>query len=203
MKKLLFTTFFITFFSTSLSFAKTAGSYASIDLLRSSTNHKYARNNVVSSNYSKFSDSSIGIGVNYKYAFNVDRIFFAPEIFFEKIGIDAIDQDNDRVSINYRSGAKFNIGYDLNEKFGIYFTSGLSSVNYEVDWKSINRKKSGFEFAYLYGAGISYHLLDNITLGLEYNIQSNKLRTPSTGTNSINNAKTDLGVAKFSVAYHF
>ena len=201
MKKTLITTSLIALLSTSSALAKTSGNYFGIDLNRSSSNHQYSRDNINSSNYKEFSDSSIGFGLNYKYAFNFDKIFIAPGIFFDQIKTKAQDRDSDSVSINNRYGAKLDIGYDITDEVAIYFTSGLSSTSYRVDWKSINQSKSSSNLSYFLGMGAAYNVTKNLTLNLEYNFQQLNLETPDIG--GINNVKTNLGMAKIGIAYHF
>ena len=202
MKKIITTTLtLVTLFSSTAALAKTAGNYAELDLLYSSASHKYAASNIVASNYPKFDDSSIGVGASYKYALNFDKIFLAPGVFFDKIGTNAADKDLDTISLNHRYGVKLDLGYDITDKFAAYVTNGFATTIYQVDWKSIGQKKSGSKVAYFFGAGLAYSVADNVTMNAELNMTSFDVSTPSFG--GINNAKTDLAVAKIGVAYHF
>ena len=79
----------------------------------------------------------------------------------------------------------------------------MASVGYKVNWDSVSRKTSGSKYGYFFGAGFAYHLMNNLTLNAEYNMQNLNVPTPNLGGNTINNAKTNIGVAKIGVAYHF
>lgn len=202
MKKFITTTSTIaTILLSSNALAKTSGSYAEIDLLGSYASHKYTRNDVVARNYSTFDDSAVGYGASYKYAFNFKNIFVAPGIFFDQIGTKATDKDGDNVSINNRCGFKIDAGYDFTDKFAAYFTNGLSVNKYEVNWKSVDEKKSGSKAAYFIGTGAIFHVTQDITTNVEYNFQRLNAATPTSG--GINNARSDLHVMKIGVAYHF
>lgn len=184
--------------------AKTEGNYVGIDLLRVKAQHQYA-NSGTDSPYAKFSDSATGFGINYKYAINFDGFFIAPGAFYEKLGTKAIDSDKDNISLNHRYGAKIDFGYDFADNFALYFSGGLASVNYKVDWKSSNESTSGNKVAPMVGVGAAYYPHKNLALTLEYNFQRVVLSTPNFDTVplKINEAKTDIGTVKIGAAYHF
>lgn len=200
MKKLILLTTLASLASAS-AFAKTEGNQIGIDILRASAKHRYKAGSITASNYSQFDDSSIGVGVNYKYAINFENIFIAPGAFYEKIGTKSKDSDGDTVSVNNRYGAKLDIGYDLTNNFAAYLSTGYALIDGKVDWKSLGQKKSDRQGGIFYGVGLAYSATKNVVLGLEYNVQSVDLKTPNDG--GINKAKTDLGVMKFGVAYRF
>jgi opacity protein-like surface antigen len=201
MKKLITITALVTTFAASSAFAKTEGNYLGVSALRVSADNKYKSNDTTASNYSNFKDSSMGYGVDYKYAFNFDKIFLAPGVFFDKLGVTAKDQDGDSVSANYRYGVKLDLGYDFNEKFSAYLSAGVANVNYKVDWKSISQKKSGSKTGFIGGIGLNYQALDNVVLNLEYNSQSLDFTTPDNG--GINKVNSDIKALKFGVSYKF
>jgi len=185
----------------SQAFAKTQGSYIGIDLLQTKSSHEYSRNGTTASNYREFDDSSIGYGLNYKYAFNFNDFFFAPSLFIEKLGTEAADQDRDTISINERYGAKIDFGYDFTDQFALYLTAGLANASYKVDWKSIEKKKSGNELGFLGGIGAAYYPHKNIAITLEYNMQGLEISTPN--SDGINQADTRIRTIKIGAAYHF
>ena len=202
LQKILATTVAIASVSlASQAFAKTEGSYVGVDVLRVNSTHQYAQSGRIASNYPKFEDSAIGFGINYKYAINFNNFFIAPNAFYEKLGTKASDKDRDTVSINSRYGAKLDLGYDISDEFAIYLTGGVASVGYNVDWKSIDQKKSGDKVAGIFGVGANYYPHKNISLNVEYNFQSLDVATPSFG--GINQAKTDISTVKIGAAYHF
>lgn len=195
MKKLFLVTAVITSI-TSSAFAKTAGNQLGVDILYASAKHKYNP----SGGYGKFDDSNVGFGANYKYAISLgDNIFIAPGVFAEKLGTEAKDDDRDPTTLNYRYGAKLDVGYDITDKFAVYATVGAASINYKVDWKSIGRKTTGNEFSPTYGLGFSYNIQKNLALNFEYNYQQADLKTPG----NLAKNKTELSVAKIGVAYRF
>jgi opacity protein-like surface antigen len=201
MKRILLTTSLLAAFAAPSAFAKTEGNYVGLDILRANAKHRYQESGTTASNYPEFSDSSIGYGVNYKYAFNFDNVFVAPGVFFEKLGTEAKDKDGDSVSVNYRYGIKANVGYDVTDDFAAYITAGAASTSYEVDWKAAGLKKSGSKIGYIVGAGLSYNVAKDVSLNVEYNVQPLTVSTPDDG--GINQAKTTVSVAKLGIAYRF
>ena len=170
-------------------YAKTEGNYVGIDILRSSTEHKYAGISV--------KDKSAGFGANYKYAFNFDKIFLAPGVFAERLGSKVTDDLNETTTTNYRYGAKLDLGYDVTDNFAAYFTNGFANVRYKLDDHD-GYVESKSAVSYFYGAGLSYKILKNLTMNLEYNTQS-----PSfTNVNGVK-IKSDIKVTKIGVSYNF
>ena len=55
------------------------------------------------------------------------------------------------------------------------------------------------------GAGLAYQLSNDVTVNLEYNAQTIVLKIPEIGFRDtyINQVKTNLGVAKIGISYHF
>ena len=191
----------VTIGSASSALAKTQGHYVGINVLRSSASNQYKSSSIIASNYSKFNDSSIGFGADYKYAFNFDKIFLSPGVFFDKLGLESQDQDGDSVSSDYRYGAKIDLGYDITDDFSLYITSGIAKTGYDVDWKSSGQKESGSKIGYLAGIGASYNISESIALNLEYNSQSIDFKTPDNG--GINKVTSDIRAIKFGASYQF
>ena len=179
----------------------TQGNYVGIDVSRVSMSNKYQISGENISNYSSFRDSGTGFGISYKHAFNRDKVFIAPGIFFDKLDLEARDHDNDIVSSDYRYGIKLEIGYDVNDKFAAYMTNGFSNVDYKVDWQSIGKVKSGSKLSHFIGLGSIYKISNDVSLNIEYNLQSIVLDTPD--ESSINQVKLNLSALKFGVSYHF
>lgn len=142
-EKLIVATSIIATFTASSAFAKNEGNIVGVNLLRASNINQYQKSGSASANYGKFKDSSTGLGVSYKYAFNFDNVFLAPGVFFDKLGLKAKDQDGDSVSSNYRYGTKLDVGYDITDSFAAYLSTGLANTNYKVDWTSTGEKKTG------------------------------------------------------------
>ncbi len=191
-------------FSGSKALAKTQGSYAGVDLLRTKAEHKYKQSGLINFSSSKFDDSAFGYGVNYKYALNFNGLFLAPVVFYENLNTESKDSDNDSVSLKNRYGAKLELGYDFSDEFALYVSGGVAKVSYEVDWSSVNRKKTGNDTAAIIGVGILFYPAKNLALNLDYNIQKLTLGAPTSGGGLIRTeVDTDVSVIKFGVSYHF
>lgn len=176
-------------------YAKTEGNYVGVSILRSSQDSKYNPEE----GYGKFDDSSIGFGLDYNHALNFNDFFVAPGVFAEKIGTKAKDSDGDNFSLDYRYGAKLNIGYDIVDNFAVYLTNGLSATVGKVDWKSFDLKKSSTELDYFYGAGVAFKVNKDIAVNLEYNTQKSNFKTPS----EAQKAEAKLNMFKLGVSYNF
>ena len=197
MKKIIFIAALTLTLATSSALAKTEGNYVGIDVLRTSAKHKYESNGLTGS---KFDDSSIGVGVNYKHALNFNQVFLAPGVFFDQLGTKSKDSDGGKVSASYRYGAKLDLGYDITDDFAVYFTNGLSNLLYSVDWNNTgDGKKSGSKLGYVYGGGLSYKIAKNLVMNLEYNTQSVDLKTPYNETK----VASSIRVAKVGLSYNF
>jgi len=149
-----------------------------------------------------------GVGVNYKHAFNFDNVFLAPGVFFEHLGSKTKYRDEyfrTDASIDYRYGAKLDLGYDIADNFAAYFTNGLSVVNYRFKDHFDNGmftddvKKSGRKIGYFYGAGLSYKINKEFALNLEYNAQKSLLKIDNYG----GKLSSKIRVAKIGVSYNF
>ncbi len=197
MKKLIAIASLAAIFTTSSASAKTEGNYVGVDVLKASVKNNYKGDEGY---YGKIKDDSIGLGLSYKHAFNYNQIFLAPSVFFDKLGLEAIDSDDGSISLDYRYGAKLDLGYDFTEEFSLYATSGISNVSYKINWPGV-AKKNDSQSGYLYGVGASYKFSKDISLNLEYNRQSLDLNTPD--NSSIGKAESKLKVMKVGVSYSF
>lgn len=187
--------------SASSALAKTQGHYAGVNVLRSSATNQYKSSEIIAGNYGEFSDSSVGFGADYKYAFNYGKTFLSPGLFFDNLGLESQDQDGDSVSSDYRYGASLDLGYDISDNFSLYLTTGVANIGYEVDWKSSGQKESGSKVGYIAGIGASYKVSESVALNLEYNAQSTDFKTPDNG--GINTVTSDIKVLKFGASYNF
>ncbi len=185
--------------------AKTQGSYAGFNFLHSITNNQYkseARQIVYNPT---FEQEAMGYGLNYKYAVNYNNFYLAPELFYDHIGNEAQDLDQDNVKINNRYGAKLNFGYDISDKFSLFASAGIASVDYDVDWmKSLRRKESGIATASIFGLGASFYPSENVAVNFEFNTQEFDFDAPGSNLNQpIDTVTTNLDVFKIGLAYHF
>jgi outer membrane autotransporter protein len=239
MKIFILTTFIASIFTTSVSLAKTSGSYLGIDVVGVNAQHQYKDGNTTIAGYSNFggevtpvksfSDLAIGYGANYKYAFSfnkllaepLNRIFIAPEIFFEKLETKAKNHDgafsrvslDESASLHSRYGAKINFGADIADKFAAYLTGGVGIVSYTIDWKGstvngYDKTTSGSQLGFLMGAGMAYEISKNFIISLEYSRETLNLKAPEGiyfGNQESNrlSVRTKLDVVKLGAAYHF
>ncbi len=142
--KIIFSSFLL---SASLAFlcanalAKTQGSNVSVNLAHNKSSHKYKIGRLDVGE--EFDNSKIGYGIAYKYSFNFNNLFVAPELFFDKIDTKSNNGFDEFMLIKDRYGLKVNLGYDFSDQFAGYISGGLADINYKVDWQNVNAKKSG------------------------------------------------------------
>jgi opacity protein-like surface antigen len=224
MKKLLLVTTLVTSIASAPALAKTEGNYVGIDVLRASSQVKSHSNRIGEEDSPYYShkdkDSSVGFGLNYKYAFNMNNFFVAPGAFYEKIGTEvksgystsAFDPYTQSVKFNDRIGAKLDLGYDITDYFAAYVPVGVSSVGYEMKTRDVdgsdfvNTKKTGRKFGYFYGVGFSFYPVKNFAINLEYNRMSKmKLSSANSATLGEGTIKADanLDVVKLGFSYNF
>jgi len=206
--------------------AKTEGSYVGLDLIKNSVQVK-SNSNLASdqANFSQFynhkkDDTAYGGGINYKYAFNFNNFFIAPEVAFNflnneiKAGYAGTQNNPYSQSLKLKSQASFqtNFGYDITDRFSAYIPLGISIFNYELNTKDVGSlgsyvttKKTGRESALFFGAGLAYEPIKNWIVNLEYNKFKEFKITSSTATISGGQivAKTNVDAVKLGVSYRF
>ncbi len=202
-----------TFYS-SAAFAKTEGNYFGINILHVSASHKYRVADLTDSSRGKFDDSAIGFGASYKHAFNFGKTFLAPELFFDKLGTVARDNTNEAsaaeqpssMELQYRYGAKLNLGYDLEDNLAAYVTAGAANVGFQYNSEAAasgtNGLKSNSTFGYLYGLGVTYKANKDVGLNLEYNKQTIESKISNAG-NGTNHLRSNIGVFKVGAVFAF
>lgn len=214
MKKFIFLTFLLTTFCVDAS-AKTQGAQIGVDVIYTFENHRYLTDQSQVT-VEKFKDSASSYGATFKYAFNIDKIllalpifptYIAPGIFYEKIGIDSsFNPEFDSLQINNRYGFKVDVGMDFTDYFALYGTIGAANSNYVSEWKAFNEKMSGSQMAVTYGGGVAFTFKKHLVIGLEYNTQKMKVRTPlilTANSGNINKADVKMDIVKLSLAYRF
>ena len=127
--------------------SRTVGNYIGIDFINTHLRYRnigYNPNSISQYTLPKYKNS---FGVKYFYAINYNRIFLAPEIFFEYNNIkkyfdgrnSSIDDLNERLTknfgyrfmrINKIFGSKINFGYDVTPNFSPFLFAGLSRIYY-------------------------------------------------------------------------
>lgn len=124
-------------------------------------------------------------------------MFIAPGIFYENLNLEEKkDLLGNSLVIDNRKGLKLDIGVDFDYNISVYFTNGVSALDYTAKWTNLQSlivtddmiiyekvtddtprtAISGRSFAYFYGLGLAYRMFDRISLILEYSMQSNSLK---------------------------
>jgi len=168
--------------------SKTEGSYAGLDLFGTKTTLR------VKNTYSPavcsedctynekpdLTNNSYGLGLTYKYAFNFNKFFIAPGIFFEQNNYQAVsgtDGDLKRLQIKNRYGIRSDFGYDI-KRFAPYLTIGYAEVSYrsrsdgfDINHNVVSSIKNDVNGNVFYGAGLKFNLNSSLSLNTEYNFQ--------------------------------
>ena len=208
MKKLL-AGFVIALFAVSVASAKD-GFYVGADLLQARAHHQYRvlySAGVFEDNGAQAKATSTGFSLNSGYKFNLNKVFIAPEIFYDRLNNSANDftyQDSpanyrDNINMNSRYGAKINLGYNIFSKFAVFANAGFSNVSYSVKWPSVDNARYGHKLAMIYGVGASYNIDDNWAVRASYDRQRFNIQWVYEGLRSA----VDLSVAKVGVVYGF
>ena len=181
--------------------------YVGVDILQSDVKHRfYNRVDESDMDGNKTKSSSKNFGANAGYKMNFDKVFVAPEIFYDHFNSSAKDFDSndpqyaaDRIEIDSRYGAKVNLGYNFCPKLSGFVNVGMANVRYNVKWESDNSSDGGSKLAMIYGVGLSYALNDNWSLRTSYDRQTFNIRYMENGLRD----KVRLDVVKFGVIYGF
>lgn len=207
----------------------TQGHYVGLDLMRSRlefTEIGVFNPSLGADTYVAHYDNGVtnyAMGVNYKYAFNFDRFFVAPGVFFEQnLGTkDQTTGENGKLKVNNRFGTRADFGYDITERFSPYFTVGLAGVSYKskyyVDTGSRDANdqilyafssKRGTAVSAIYGLGLKFNLDNDLSLNAEYNIQHFTAKAIIDPAAYINyqdraNLKAKLETFKIGISYNF
>lgn len=212
---------------TTSAYAKTEGNYFGVDVLRSASKVKSA-STLASDQIGDAApyyahnkkDSSYGVGLNYKYAFNFNGFFIAPGASYTmldnnvKAGYPGTSDDPYSQSMKLKSQLTFqtNFGYDINNQFSTYIPVGISSFSYTLNTSDndglgtiVTPRKSGRESAIFFGLGFSYEPIKNWVVNLEYNkFQNFKITSPTATTNGGQiSTKTNVDMLKLGLAYRF
>jgi opacity protein-like surface antigen len=193
----------------SQAFAKTEGSYVGVNIadFTSDNNMKVSENFVQVGSQDQFKKSSTGVGLEYKYAYNFNGLFVAPAVFFDFTRNDAQNAASDNINLENRYGVKFDIGFDIADKFSPYLTIGYAGTSYDasvlrvVNSSYVRLNSAGREFAPIYGFGFLFDLNEKVKFNFEFNHQS--IEIPLSSAVGYNHSKTDLTSAKFGVLFNF
>ncbi len=196
------------------------GFYVGADLIYSHAKHKIkGTDNDFLTYYDypavgKIDKEAVGFGLNSGYKFNFDQLVLAPEIYFDQLNNKSHTYSyplrltlgsvykSDSMTMNYRYGARLNLGYKFNQKFTGFINYGFSVVDYDVIWKSqeIYQEHYGStDKSPIYGASLLYGFNDNWSMKLAYDYQTVTMRYVYKGYRS----KAHLDVVKLGAVYNF
>lgn len=165
-----------------------------------------------------------GLGVNYKYAFNFNKFFIAPGIFYEKLNTKVTPSQkaypfyevtSRGLTVNDRYGIITNFGYDFNQYISPYLVVGYSAVRYNskngigyVGEEAVETvSKTDTAHSLLYGLGLNLKYNQQVSFNLEFNMQKftakqGKISDPVfISYNS--KYKADIDSLKLGVAFNF
>ncbi len=142
--------------------AKTEGNYVGLNLINTygKTTVEVIGGSITHHEHSKFS-----VGADYKYAFNFNKFFIAPGIFFDNN--DGSDDFALPETIRYSRklknsyGLKADFGYDITEKFSPFVTLGYSITRYSSSYYRGGYnlvKETASNEGLVYGLGLRYNL---------------------------------------------
>jgi len=180
MKKLLIAATIVSSLASLPAMAATKGNYLGIDLL--ATNFKLPDGTITPDG--KFGTQSRvypGIGVDYKYAVNSNSkgFFLAHDFFFDYNHV-VIENDYRKLSVDYSAGLKWQLGYDITDKFAIFGSFGGQIAHFKaeekVDGQNVltgnDEKGADTDSFYIpslvYGGGLKYSVMQNVDLSLTY-----------------------------------
>lgn len=188
--------------------AKTEGNYVGLNLIDTYTRSKVL---VVGGSASKYPHNDISFGVDYKYAFNFNRFFVAPGIFYDNnsANADFALPEAVRFSNNVQNsyGVKADFGYDVTEKFSPFVTLGFSMTRSTISYYSgaypLTKSATNNE-GLVYGLGFRYKLSKAVSVVASYELTqfglNSNLDATIGGSDKLN---SDYKVAKLGVAYNF
>lgn len=198
MKKLIVTALVASTIATS-AFAKTEGNYVGLNFVQS-----YLDSNGGQNLQSAGRATSRGVGVNYKYAFNMDNFFVAPGAFIDHnnassslTNVDAAGMvtGSQRYSISSTYGVRADLGYDVDEKVALYAIVGEQANRFKANNAN---PKTGTAYSLVYGVGSKIALGQYTSLNLEYTTTNFKVKDGNQ-----NKVKMGLDTVKVGLAYNF
>jgi len=155
--------------------------YVGVDGLYSHINHEHQympnRGNVTEGR--KTQGNNVGLGLNFGYRVNADKLFVAPEIFYDYLNNSAVDfsryttgqSTQSRIEVQSRYGAKVNLGYNLFSDLNAFVNLGFANVRY-IDRDPLSGRSSGDnKLAPIYGVGLLYDLNKSWALRASYDYQ--------------------------------
>lgn len=185
------------------------GFYLGADALYSYATHKYTTLTPRLSRRlqgKEVGSENLGFGLSAGYRISADKLFFAPEIFYDHLNNKSPDffyeessSKQDTLRIDNRFGGKLNVGYNIHKNLDVFVNAGIASVDYAVEWPSSRRSRGVHKLAPIYGAGLIYHFNDNLALRASYDYQIFNIQYIHEGRRS----EVTLDVYKVGLIYGF
>lgn len=208
-KTVILTIFLLSFVVSEVALAKTDQFYLGFDVIRtdviagdySQKNPTQELDNAQAFNISEGEQYSVGF--NVKYAINFDGIFIAPGLFYEYANVVMTDKDGSVWALDHRYGIRFDLGYDVSDKFAPYFIAAIVANDMRLDQRLIAGVESEGSYGSMaYGLGVKYEVIDDFDLKLEYEIS---LIEQGLGLNNgaTFNQEFDVDILRIGVAYGF
>lgn len=211
MKKLFVIPSLILTIISSVSFAKSEGTYVGLDVLHSSADMTFTDNSSGPPIIFNVSESSIGYGFNAGHAFSLNNVvksinglYVAPNAYFNfnqaelTISVPGVAQTTE---VEYSYGLNLDLGYDIDEKFSVYASAGY--IEFRVDngapTDGSSAATSDSSQSLLYGVGVKYSLDDRLSLRLAYETFSQDIVD---GSQSFTR-EVDVDIIKLGATYSF
>lgn len=184
------------------------GLFIGADLLQANARHE--ANNTGSSgpkNNDVAESDNVNYGLNAGVRFDLLTLLASVELFYDNLNtssrnfnqIDGTINNQDRIELKNRYGAKINAGFAILPRITPFITYGLTKVSYSSNVLSSNNSLSKTELTPLYGIGLLVDLPLGITAKASYDYQKIDMKYAGGGA-KIN---THLGVAKLGLVYNF
>jgi opacity protein-like surface antigen len=207
MKKII-TAAVISFLATSS--AKAVDLYVGLDGLFTNATYKAISSNASGGpkNGDKQDGDALSVGGSAGLRFDLLNLMVSAETFYDHLDVSARSfevngsgvNSSDSINVNYRYGAKANVGFAILPRITPYLTYGMANVNYSNKLVSTGQSVGNSEIAPLYGVGLMVDLLMGFSVRASYDYQALNIRSAEGSDSKI---KAHLGVAKLGVTYRF
>jgi opacity protein-like surface antigen len=205
MKKIIAAATVLSVLTFNTALAETKGNYFGVNIINTTSEY---------TNYTSYEEethSDTSFGVNYKYAFNFNKFFVAPGIFFDHNNTK-VTQTNDSLfgydiiesELHHSYGADLSLGYDVTDKFAIFGNIGhsenrVSSAFYSKT-SSDSKMKSTYE-AFIYGGGFKLGLSDELDLNATYLVSQYGISDDV--LNTTDKFNSNYHTVKVGISYNF
>lgn len=212
MKKLLILTCVAASFYGTSALAKTEGNYAGVDLLSGSAsyNKRYSDDYQVSATETsaEHGKSNLGLGVNYKHAYNFNGAFVAGGVFGEQNNIKNETNQYEKLEVKNRFGVKADFGYDITDNVAPYVTVGYAGVAYRTrnypTSQSGSSIKNGVARGGFYGVGLKIDINKDLSFNTEYQVQNFRAKTRTNGEYNYSGVyKANFSEIKLGLSHKF